>query len=152
MPKKISKAGRLIGHMVFIFGLTAFLLFLLIKVLDFFIKNVSSESVLLELIQINFKELFVFGFFLIIILFVTWLLFTLIIFLISIIFPITALEIERYTVFLEKLTIALFPTLLLAGSLNADSFTLVTSLVSFFAIFSFVFKSHAKERETNKST
>ncbi|MBP1042235.1 hypothetical protein I6N95_14545 [Vagococcus sp. BWB3-3] len=149
MPKKMEKASRLMGHMIFIFALTAFLLFLLIKVLDFFIKNVSTESVLLELIQIDFKELFIFGFFLLIVLFVIWLIFTLIIFLISIILPISTLKIERYTIFLEKLTIALFPTLLLAGSLNGDSFTLVTSLVSFFAIFSFVFKAHTKEGETN---
>ncbi|WP_314066469.1 hypothetical protein [uncultured Vagococcus sp.] len=145
MSKKVSKAGHLIGHMVFIFGLTAFLLFLLIRVLDFFIKNVSTESVLLELIQLNFKELFVFGFFLLLILFAIWLLFTLIIFLMGIVLPITTAQIEHYTIFLEKLTIALFPTLLLAGSLNADSFTLVTSLVSFFAIFSFVFKPHVNK-------
>lgn len=46
----------------------------------------------------------------------------------------------------EAVLLALFPTFLLAGSLNKDSFVTATSVISFFAIFSFVFKSSIWEK------
>ena len=52
----------------------------------------------------------------------------------------------RIILFSEKLFVALFPTFLLAGSLDTDSFVTMTSIISFFAIFSFVFKANVFEK------
>lgn len=46
----------------------------------------------------------------------------------------------------EAVLLEMFPTFLLAGSLNKDSFVTPTSVISFFAIFSFVFKSSIWEK------
>lgn len=59
------------------------------------------------------------------------------------------LVVRKRMLFFEKLFVALFPTFLLAGSLNKDSFVTVTSIISFFAIFSFIFKSSIWEKGSN---
>lgn len=51
-----------------------------------------------------------------------------------------------YRVSDEAVLLEMFPTFLLAGSLNKDSFVTATSVISFFAIFSFVFKSSIWEK------
>lgn len=100
--------------------------------------------------QINFTDLFFFGLFLAALFFLLFFLLFLcasfFIWLIDRILKWDNLLIHKRTLFVEKLFVALFPTFLLAGSLNKDSFVTATSVISFFAIFSFVFKSSIWEK------
>lgn len=118
-------------------GLVYLFLFILKRVNPLFLYRVSDEAVLLEMFQINFTNLFFFGLFLAALFFI-WL--------IGRILKWDNLLIHKRTLFVEKLFVALFPTFLLAGSLNKDSFVTATSVISFFAIFSFVFKSSIWEK------
>ncbi|MHC5268812.1 hypothetical protein ACYSNO_06510 [Enterococcus sp. LJL98] len=111
-----------------------------------FIYRISDEAVLLEMLQIDFKELFLLGLFLIVLFFGLFLLAAFILWLIGNVFNLDKALTRKRILFCEKLFVALFPTFLLAGSLNTDSFVTVTSIISFFAIFSFVFKSSIWEK------
>lgn len=131
-------------------GLVYLFLFILKRVNQLFLYRVSDEAVLLEMFQINFTDLFFFGLFLAALFFLLFFLLFLcasfFIWLIDRILKWDNLLIHKRTLFVEKLFVALFPTFLLAGSLNKDSFVTATSVISFFAIFSFVFKSSIWEK------
>lgn len=147
MRKKLRRLTRSFWHMLLSFLLIIFLLFLLKKVIDVFIYRISNESVLIEVLKIDFSELASLGIFLILLFFSLFLLIAGLISLVGKLFNLPKPQIERSILFCEKLIIALFPTLLLAGSLDVQSFTTVTSIISFFAIFSFVFKSRIWDRQ-----
>jgi hypothetical protein len=53
---------------------------------------------------------------------------------------------EKIVIFSQKLAIAAYPTLVLACALDENSFSLLTNLISFFAIFTFVFKTDFFEK------
>lgn len=148
MIQKIKRLTRSFWHMTLSFLLIVFLLFLLKKVIDVFIYRISNESVLIEVLKIDFSELASLGIFLILLFFSLFLVISGLIWLLGYLFNFPKAELEKAILFCEKLIVALFPTLLLAGSLDVQSFTTVTSMISFFAIFSFVFKSHIWEKET----
>lgn len=147
MKLNSRRIKRSLVHMLFTLVLIALFLFILKKVIDVFIFRISNESVLLEILQIDFRELASVGLFLMVLLFGLFIIFVIIMNLIARFTSIPKSETERMILFFEKLIVALFPTLLLAGSLNAASFTTITSMISFFAIFSFVFKSHLWEHK-----
>ena len=140
MPK-INRIFRSFQHMLLSLGLVYLFLFILKRVNQLFLYRVSDEAVLLEMFQINFTDLFFFGLFLAALFFLLFLCASFFIWLIGRILKWDNLLIHKRTLFVEKLFVALFPTFLLAGSLNKDSFVTATSVISFFAIFSFVFKS-----------
>ena len=132
-------------------GLVYLFLFILKRVNQLFLYRVSDEAVLLEMFQINFTDLFFFGLFLAALFSLLFLCASFFLWLIGRILKWDNLLIHKRTLFVEKLFVALFPTFLLAGSLNKDSFVTATSVISFFAIFffaifSFVFKSSIGEK------
>lgn len=145
MPK-INRIFRSFQHMLLSLGLVYLFLFILKRVNQLFLYRVSDEAVLLEMFQINFTDLFFFGLFLAALFFLLFLCASFFIWLIGRILKWDNLLIHKRTLFVEKLFVALFPTFLLAGSLNKDSFVTATSVISFFAIFSFVFKSSIWEK------
>lgn len=49
-------------------------------------------------------------------------------------------QMDKIAIFLQKLIAASYPTLILASALDESTFSLVTNVISFFVIFSFVFK------------
>lgn len=49
---------------------------------------------------------------------------------------------NKYIIFLVKVYIACYPSLVLAISFDENSFSLITNVISFFVIFSFIFKSN----------
>lgn len=149
MKKKLTRLTRSLWHMILSFLLIIFLLFILKKVIDVFIYRISNESVLIEVLKIDFSELASLGVFLIILFFSLFLIISGLIWLIGTLFKQPKEMIERSVLFCEKLIVALFPTLLLAGSLDVQSFTTITSMISFFAIFTFVFKSRIWEKEVH---
>lgn len=143
---KINRIFRSLQHMLLSLGLVYLFLFILKRVNQLFLYRVSDEAVLLEMFQINFTDLFFFGLFLAALFFLLFLCASFFIWLIGRILKWDNLLIHKRTLFVEKLFVALFPTFLLAGSLNKDSFVTATSVISFFAIFSFVFKSSIWEK------
>lgn len=145
MPK-INRIFRSLQHMLLSLGLVYLFLFILKRVNQLFLYRVSDEAVLLEMFQINFTDLFFFGLFLAALFFLLFLCASFFIWLIGRILKWDNLLIHKRTLFVEKLFAALFPTFLLSGSLNKDSFVTATSVISFFAIFSFVFKSSIWEK------
>ncbi len=145
MPK-INRIFRSLQHMLLSLGLVYLFLFILKRVNQLFLYRVSDEAVLLEMFQINFTDLFFFGLFLAALFFLLFLCASFFIWLIGRILKWDNLLIHKRTLFVEKLFVALFPTFLLAGSLNKDSFVTATSVISFFVIFSFVFKSSIWEK------
>lgn len=150
MPK-INRIFRSLQHMLLSIGLVYLFLFILKRVNQLFLYRVSDEAVLLEMFQINFTDLFFFGLFLAALFFLLFLCASFFIWLIGRILKWDNLLIHKRTLFVEKLFVALFPTFLLAGSLNKDSFVTATSVISFFAIFSFVFKSSIWEKALKKN-
>ena len=134
MPK-INRIFRSLQHMLLSLGLVYLFLFILKRVNQLFLYRVSDEAVLLEMFQINFTDLFFFGLFLAALFFLLFLCASFFIWLIDRILKWDNLLIHKRTLFVEKLFVALFPTFLLAGSLNKDSFVTATSVISFFAIF-----------------
>lgn len=152
MTKNLRRLFRSFWHMVLSFLLIIFFLFILKKVIDVFINRISNESVLIEVLRIDFSELTSLAIFLIFLFFSLFLIVASVIWTVGKLFNLPKKEIERAILFFEKLTIALFPTLLLAGSLDVQSFTTVTSMISFFAIFTFVFKSRIWEKESSNDS
>lgn len=145
MPK-INRIFRSLQHMLLSLGLVYLFLFILKRVINLFLYQASDEAVLLEMLQINFNDLFFFGLFLAALFFVLFLSASFILWVTGRLFKWDEILIHKRILFIEKLFVALFPTFLLAGSLNKDSFVTATSLISFFAIFSFVFKSSIWEK------
>lgn len=126
-----------------LFSAILLFLFFLKNILLRFIRQIPHESVLLDMLKINFTELIRLGFFLfglsLAFLLTVGLLFWL---------AVAFLNWEKETAFkrftlIERGVLALFPTLLLAGALDADAFVMITSMISFVTIFSFLFKNNA---------
>lgn len=143
---KINRIFRSLQHILLSLGLVYLFLFILKRVINLFLYQASDEAVLLEMLQINFTDLFFFGLFLAALFFVLFLSASFILWVTGRLFKWDEILIHKRILFIEKLFVALFPTFLLAGSLNKDSFVTATSLISFFAIFSFVFKSSIWEK------
>lgn len=141
-----NRISRSLQHMLFSLGLIFAFLFILKRVINLFLYQVSDEAVLLEMLQIDFSELFLFGLFLAVLFFGLFLSTSLILWLTGKVLNWDKIFLRKRIILFEKLFVALFPTFLLAGSLNKDSFVTVTSIISFFAIFSFVFKSSIWEK------
>ena len=137
----MKRRFRSLQHMIFSLALIFVFLFILKRVISLFLYRISDEAVLLEMLQIDFSELFLLGIFLIGLFFGLLLLTSLVLWISAYVFDWDKTLLHKRILFAEKLFVALFPTFLLAGSLNNDSFVTVTSMISFFAIFSFVFKS-----------
>ncbi len=129
---------------LFIVFISIFLfLFFLKSILLRFIQRIPHESVLLDMLKIDYTELIRLGLFLFALSlaflfavgFLLWLA-------VSFLNWDKELALKRFTL-VEKGVVALFPTLLLAGALDADSFVMITSMISFVAIFSFLFRNNA---------
>lgn len=139
--KNFNRVFRSLQHMIFSLALIGLFLFVLKRVISLFLYRISDEAVLLEMLQIDFSELFLLGIFLIALFFGLFLLTSGVLLVAGMVLDWDKTLTHKRIVFCEKLFVALFPTFLLAGSLNNDSFVTITSMISFFAIFSFVFKS-----------
>lgn len=50
-------------------------------------------------------------------------------------------KMNKSLVFIQKLLVAIYPTLILAAAFDESTFSLITNVISFFLIFSFIFKS-----------
>lgn len=141
-----SRVFRSLKHMIASLALIAIFLFIIKRIINLFLFRVSEQAVLLEILKIDFEELFLLGIFLIPLFFSIFLVSGLMIFIAGKLFNWTKEQVTRLILFAEKLCVALFPTFLLAGSLDTDSFVTMTSIISFFAIFSFVFKANIFEK------
>jgi hypothetical protein len=117
-----------------------FLKLLLSSLWSLFTSILAKDSVLFQFSNIDFLSIIEISFFVAIILFLFFAVMALLLVLLKEIRVLQENNFNKIVSFVEKLLVALYPALVLAASLNDYSFSLVTNIISFFAIFTFIFK------------
>ncbi|MDT2469814.1 hypothetical protein P7D68_06355 [Enterococcus avium] len=122
----------------------ALILFLLKLLLNslwiLFTSILAKDSVLFQFSNIDFLSIIEISFFVAIILFLFFAITALFLVLLKESKVLQENNFNKTVSFVEKFLVALYPALVLAASLNDYSFSLITNIISFFAIFTFIFK------------
>lgn len=122
-----------------------FIKFALNSLWELFISVLANDSVSFRFSEMNFLSVVEVSFFIALTLFIFFIMFVLTLFTLSELKLITKRTMNNLVDFFEKFLIAVYPALSLAASLSEASFSLITNVISFFVIFTFVFRKKPLE-------
>lgn len=108
--------------------------------LSLFSEITVANSIFSSFSKINLLEVFNNAFFIGVLLFFLFASMAIILVFLQLLKFITKIQMNKITIFSQKFLVASYPTLILACSLEQNTFAIVTNVISFFVIFSFVFK------------
>ncbi len=143
---RFSKLFSQIIKLSLIFFITG-LIFLLMKVfleslLNMFLMLALEDSILFSLVEINYSLLIELSFFIALFLLLSSLILCVPLVFLREFHVISQANLDSILYFIWKCAATAYPTLVLAAALNESSFSLITNFISFFVIFSFIFKSN----------